>query len=72
MRIPCKGCERRCVSPNCHNVETCAEWKAYRESVDKMNNARAESRVLNDDIFAVLGKHKEKALRKIDREKKGK
>lgn len=29
MHSPCKDCTRRCADPNCHNVDTCPEWRAY-------------------------------------------
>lgn len=30
--VPCKGCTKRQIEPNCHNVEICPEWAEYMKA----------------------------------------
>ena len=42
-----KDCPRRCVSPNCHNEETCEQWK---EHMDAVRRERAERKIRGKEI----------------------
>ena len=37
---PCRGCERRTVSPNCHDPERCEDWKGFQQTLAENRKIR--------------------------------
>ena len=62
MKCPCKGCEHRTITPNCHM--SCPPYLAYHAARDRINEKRREEREIIDALVTGAQKIKREVYRK--------
>ena len=65
MKSPCRGCEDRTISPNCHT--NCIAYRAFLAEKKKINEKRMEFTILFHENEQE--KRKEKGRRKLKGER---